>query len=260
MAETSNPQPADRATGMAASRGSRQGSAPRHAVVVAGGDTPSRAALDSAWPGWDEAVALVVAADRGLVLARALGLSVDVLVGDLDSLDAALLHAAESNGLQVRRARPDKDESDTELAVIEAVRLGARRITLLGGLGGRRLDHALANVWLLAHPALDGHDIALLDETARVSLIRAPGPDGRAVTRRLDGPAGGTISLLPFGGDAEDVTTHGLRYPLRGERLVVGPARGLSNVRVDRAAAVTVGRGRLLIVEAAIGPGELSSP
>ncbi len=260
MAEPSNPRLAVAATGTVPSPGSRPGPASRHVVVVAGGAAPSRAALDAAWPDWDRDVALVVAADRGLVLAHDLGLRADVLVGDLDSLDAALVHAAESDGLQVLRARPDKDESDTELAIIEAVRLGAGRVTLLGGLGGRRLDHALANIWLLAHPALDGHDVALLDETARVSLLRAPGVDGRPVTRRLDGPVGGTISLLPFGGDVEDVTTHGLRYPLRGERLVVGPARGLSNVRTARAAGVTVGRGRLLVVEAVVGPGELSSP
>jgi thiamine pyrophosphokinase len=232
----------------------------RHVVVVAGGDVPSRSALDAAWPGWDEDIAQVVAADRGLVLARDLGLEVDVLVGDLDSVDAAQAEAAVAGGLQVRRSSVDKDESDTELAVIEAVRLGATRITVLGGLGGRRLDHALANVWLLAHPVLHDRDVALLDGSARVSLIRAPGPDGGAVTRRLDGPPGGTISLLPFGGDVDGVTTDGMRYPLHGEPLLMGPARGLSNVRVGAGATVGIGRGRLLVVEVAPAPGELSSP
>jgi thiamine pyrophosphokinase len=57
------------------------------------------------------------------------------------------------------------------------------------------------------------------------------------------------VSLLPLGGDALDITTQGLRYPLTHEPLLVGPSRGLSNVRVDEAAALTFEAGRLLIVE-----------
>ena len=57
------------------------------------------------------------------------------------------------------------------------------------------------------------------------------------------------VTLLPLGGDAEGITTEGLRYPLRGEPLRTGPARGLSNVRESSAAAVRMARGMLLIVE-----------
>ena len=58
--------------------------------------------------------------------------------------------------MPIRRAERDKDESDTELAVLAAIELGAREIVVVGALGGRRLDHALANLGLLAHPALLG--------------------------------------------------------------------------------------------------------
>jgi thiamine pyrophosphokinase len=57
------------------------------------------------------------------------------------------------------------------------------------------------------------------------------------------------VSLLPFGGDAHGIVTTGLRYPLRGESLIGGPSRGLSNVREDAGATVTIGEGRLLVVE-----------
>lgn len=240
---------------------------PRHALVVADGDVPPRAALDAAWPGWDEAVADVVAADGGLARAHALGLRPALLVGDLDSLAAPLLAAAREAGIPIVRARVDKDESDAELALLEAVRRGATRVTVLGAFGGTRLDHALANLWLLAHPGLAGVEVALLDAGARASLVSAPGPGGEPVRRLLPGPVGATVSLLPLAGDVGGVTTQGLRYPLRDEPLLVGPARGLSNVRTDRAASVTVAEGRLLVVEtppeAAAGPpgaSGLSSP
>lgn len=221
----------------------------RHALVVADGDVPSRAELDDAWPGWDEGVALVVAADGGYARALGLALSPDALVGDLDSLEPGLAAAAEAAGTRVRRVPVDKDESDAELALLEAVELGASRVTVLGAFGGPRLDHALANLWLLAHPRLAGLDLVLLDAGARARLVTAPGPDGGPVTCALPGRPGAIVSLLPFGGDAVGVTTHGLRYPLRAEPLRSGPARGLSNVRLAEDAAVTLVSGRLLVVE-----------
>ncbi len=225
--------------------------AARHVLVVADGDVPDRAALDAAWPGWDEDVVEVIAADGGFARALAIGLSPTVLVGDLDSLEPAHADAAAAAGVRVLRSPVAKDESDTELALLEALRLGATRITVLGALGGPRLDHELANVWLLGHPALAALDLALLDARTRASLVTAPAGDGSPVVRQLPGPVGATISLLPFAGDVVGVTTRGLRYPLRGEPLRAGPARGLSNVREREDASVSVERGRLLVVEAA---------
>ena len=231
----------------------------RHALVVADGDVPVRTALDAAWPGWDADVVDVVAADGGLARARILGLRPDVLVGDLDSLAPDLVAAAEADGLPVLRARADKDESDAELALLEALARGATRITVLGAFGGPRLDHALANLWLLAHPALASATIVLIDAGSRVFLVGAPGRGGEPVTRALPGTIGATITLLPFGGDVAGITTRGLAYPLRDEPLTTGPARGLSNVREAGDASVMVRSGRLLVVETALPPARLSS-
>ena len=226
-------------------------SAGRHVLVVADGDVPARAGLDAAWPGWDDGIEAVIAADGGLARVHALGLEPTLLVGDLDSLDPALIAAAEENELPIHRSPAAKDESDAELALLAALDDGATRVTVLGAFGGPRLDHALANVWLLAHPALAGIDAVLLDGHTRATLVSAPGADGAPVRRSLPGRLAATVSLLPFGGDATGVTTHGLRYPLRDEPLHVGPARGLSNVRESADAAVTLRAGRLLVIEIA---------
>ena len=223
----------------------------RHALVVADGDVPTRVAIDAAWPGWDAGVTDVIAADGGYARALAVGLVPTILVGDLDSLEPSLVEAAAADGVEILRSPVAKDESDTELALLEAVRRGATRVTVIGAFGGARLDHELANLWLLGHPALAGVAVVLLDATTRASLVTAPGPDGGAVERPLPGRAGSTVSLLPFAGDVAGVTTRGFRYPLRGEPLVAGPARGLSNVRESEDAAVRVKRGRLLVIETA---------
>ena len=218
-------------------------------IVLADGAVGSRAELDAAWPGWLDREALVVAADGGARHAAPLGLAIDRWVGDGDSLGEAGIAALAAASVPVERARPDKDESDTELAVTAALALGATRLSILGGLGGARLDHALANLGLLAMPELAGLDVRLLATDVRVRLLAAPDAAGGSVSMTLAGRAGDLVSLLPPGVDAVGVTTDGLVYPLRDEPLLVGRTRGLSNVRATAEATVVLRQGRLLVVE-----------
>ena len=227
-----------------------------HALILADGDAPTRRELDATWPGWDDRIGLVVAADGGARHAGTLGVTIDVWVGDGDSVDPATLDALAARGIPLERSRPDKDESDTELAVLAALRRGADGLVIVGALGGERIDHTLANIGLLALPALAGRPSVLLDARSRISLIQAPGPDGAPVERPLPGRTGDVVSLLPLGPGVTGVTTVGLAYPLRDEPLPEGPARGLSNVRASASAGVTVRDGLLLIVES---PARLSS-
>ncbi len=144
--------------------------------------------------------------------------------------------------------------------VIEAVRLGATTVTILGALGGPRLDHALANVWLLALPALAGIPAVLLDEHARVSLLTAPST-GR---RRRPAPPRAARAAPPSPCSRSAATSRASRRPACAIRSatspsLTGPARGLSNVVTGPDAAVALRRGRLLVIEAADADGGLSS-
>lgn len=219
------------------------------AIVLADGDAPDRVGLDLAWPRWAEGAAVVVAADGGARHAPDLGLAIDTWIGDGDSIDTDALASLAASGVTVRRVPEAKDESDTELAVLEALAHGADEVVILGALGGLRIDHTIANVGLLAMPQLGDLPTALLDERARIRLITAPGPGGGPVRFPLPGKQGDRVSLLPYGEGVAGVTTHGLAYPLADEPLPPGPARGLSNVRVSEDAAVVVRSGRLLVIE-----------
>ena len=225
--------------------------APRgHAIVLADGAVPSRAQLDTAWPGWDAGVSLVIAADGGARHASALGLKLDRWVGDGDSIDPADLAALAATGVPIDRVDREKDASDTELALVAAVESGADEITILGGLGGARTDHGLVNVLLLQHPALEGLAARLYDErAARISLLVAPLGDGGPAQAELAGHLDDLVTLAPLDGPAEGVATHGLRYPLAGETLTAGTSRGLSNVRTAPIASVSLLAGRLLVIE-----------
>jgi thiamine pyrophosphokinase len=219
------------------------------AIVLADGAASTGAALDAIWPGWNRDIGLVVAADGGARLAGRLGLRIDRWVGDGDSLEPAALDRLRAEGVAIELVPTDKDASDTELAIGLALAAGASDVTVIGALGGPRLDHALANIGLLGLAAFDRIPGRLLDASARVSLIRAPGLGGEPVVTTLHGRPGDLVSLLTMGEDVTGVTTDGLKYPLRDEPLPAGPARGLSNVRERETATVTVRSGRLLVVE-----------
>jgi thiamine pyrophosphokinase len=211
------------------------------AVVVAHGDVlPSdRAAIDGD--------SFVVAADGGAFALERWNILPHLVVGDMDSLGQAGVERLARQGIAVARFPPDKDESDLELAVAQAIAAGAKEIVVLGALGGERLDHEAANLLLLADPGYDGVHIEARRGALRVRALRGPG------SLTFDGPTGSRVTLLPVAGDAEGVSTTGLRYRLDAETLRFGRARGLSNEIAALPASVSFDRGTLLVFESPQG-------
>jgi thiamine pyrophosphokinase len=187
----------------------------------------------------------VIAADSGLHHATALGHHIDLAIGDFDSVDPDALAAAEHRGTAVERHPEAKDHTDLELALDRAVALGAERIIVVGGHGGR-LDHFLANLLVLASPRYIDLAIEAHIGPATVHNVR-----GRV---ELKGRPDEVVTLLPIHGPAHGVTTEGLRYPLRDETLDAGSTRGVSNVFVDGRATVSVESGLLITIQPG-GPG-----
>jgi thiamine pyrophosphokinase len=204
-------------------------------VVVTGGDP-----LDASVLGLVPGGALVVAADSGVDHALALGLTIHTAVGDFDSVTPAGLAATEAAGAIVHRHPAAKDATDLELALDTALGLGAGRIVVLGG-GGGRLDHLLANLLLLASPRWAGVDLVAQSGAARVTVIRH-----QAV---LEGQPDDVVTLLPAHGSAVGVSTEGLRFPLHGEDLPAGTSRGVSNELIGTTATVRLRDGVLLAVQ-----------
>jgi len=184
----------------------------------------------------------VVVADGGLLRARELGLAVDVVVGDLDSVTPEALAAAEEAGARIVRHPAAKDATDLELALDEAVALGARRVLLVASASGR-LDHLLGSLLLLGSERYAGLRLDALVGDALVHVVRDD--------RTLPGAAGELLSLLAVGGPAVGVVTEGLEYPIRRETLEPGSSRGVSNVFTGTAARVVLDRGVLLAIRPA---------
>ncbi len=202
-------------------------------LVVAGGDL-STVALPPLPEG-----AMVIAADGGVDRAHALGLRVDLAIGDFDSVSAAGLAAAEAAGARVERHPATKDATDLELALDAALAHAPARIVVIGASDGR-LDHTLGSVLLLADERYAGVEIDAHLGSSRVAVIRD--------TRTLRGAPGELVSLFPLHGGAEGVTTEGLAFALSDEALPAGTSRGTSNVLTGSEARVSVANGCLLAV------------
>lgn len=187
----------------------------------------------------------VVAADGGADAALALGLHVDVVVGDLDSVTPEGLAAAEAAGARVERHPVDKDATDLALALDAAAALGDEIVVV--GVEGGRLDHLVAGLLALAGPGLPPLRAHLGAST--IHVLHGP------AALRVEPGIGALVSLLPVGASAEGVHTNGLRYPLHGETLTLGTTRGVSNVADDVAVEVSLDRGSLLVVL----PGEVAA-
>ena len=210
----------------------------QNVIVVAGGAPPHPAARELVPDG-----AAIVAADGGLDHALALGLHVDVAVGDFDSASDEAVARAAAAGTRIERHPEAKDATDLELALDTAAALAPLRVVVLGALEGR-LDHLLAALLSLGSPRYAAFELDAFFDLATIQVVRGE--------RVLQGSLGELVSLLPVHGPAEGVTTEGLEYPLRGETLEPGSSRGVSNVFAAADARVTLGRGVLL----AVRPGE----
>lgn len=214
---------------------------PATVLVVAAGDPDELGPVPSA--------DLVVAADSGLDLALARGLDVDVVVGDMDSVDPASLAAAAERGVRVHRHPREKDETDLELALALALAAAPTRIHVVVGAAGR-LDHAVANLAVLASPRWASVEVDATVGKARVWVVRAMRPLPLAI--------GDPVGLIPVGGPATGVSTEGLAYPLAGETLDPFAARAIANEVVAVPVRVGVEGGVLLAISGPtppIGPG-----
>lgn len=179
----------------------------------------------------------IIGVDSGVDRAQEAGLTVDVAVGDFDSVTARGLVEAERAGARMIRHPTIKDRTDLELAIDLAIDEAPERIMFVSMDGGRP-DHAMANLLLMGDPRLKPFDVDVLLSNASVAVIQR--------RRTLTGRVGDIVSLIPIGGSCFGVTTSGLHYPLADETLHPNQGRGVSNLLDAPVAVVDVRTGALL--------------
>ena len=184
-----------------------------------------------------------IAVDSGLQFFYEQNLIPDLIVGDFDSVrEEALRFFEKQEGIEWLRLIPEKDDTDTECAVRQAILRGYEQIHILGGTGSR-LDHMLATVGLLGIGLEEHVEIFLLDAHNRVRMI-----DKSFVLLRKE-QYGNYISLLPVTPNVTGVTLTGMKYPLSDYTMMCYKSLGVSNEIVEDAAEIQLKEGVLLVVE-----------
>ena len=185
----------------------------------------------------------IIAADRGLVFCLENGIRVDAVVGDFDSADRAVLKELDQMpGVEIRIFQPEKDWTDTELAVDLAIERGWTEAVLLGGTG-TRLDHVLGTLQVMELALGRGLSLIILDSHNKVWMV------DRSFEIRKTQQSGQYVSLIPWGGPVKDLTLRGFHYETDGIELITGASRGISNEIDAPVAQAVFSEGKLIVVE-----------
>lgn len=179
----------------------------------------------------------IICADGGIRHVLALGLTPDVIIGDMDSLPG-IFHPSTFHG-EFIQVSADKNETDLELAINHAFTLNPGKIIIIAALGGR-LDQTLGNISLMTASQLSAFDIQINDGVEEIFLCRDQA--------KVKGRSGDIVSLIPWGGEVSGVETKNLKWPLRNETLYPYKTRGISNEMLGEEASVKIKSGLLLIV------------
>jgi len=185
----------------------------------------------------------IIAADGALQVFRDAGLRPDLAVGDFDTIDPEILAAFSADGVPLEQHPPEKDQTDSELAMALALRGHPSQMRFLGALGGR-FDHALVNVRLLLEADRQGCRCVIEDLLSRLFLIES----GTAVRRD---PSYRYFSLFPVSERVEHLSLSGTKYTLSDytAQRDRNPGFLVSNeITAPEGALVTFSSGTLLAV------------
>lgn len=212
------------------------------AVILANGHSPAKGLLARHLAEAD----LFVCADGGANTALRLGVTPDLVIGDLDSI--LPVTARKFSSVTARRIA-DQNSTDLEKALTWVVRKGYREVRIFGATGGR-LDHTVGNFSALIK----------FSRKLAVTLYDADGELSAIGSERVyDVPVGTTVSLLPMT-LCEGVMTKGLKWELRYESLSLGQREGTSNMVVSQPVTVKVRRGDLLFYRVTSGSASKAQP
>ncbi len=186
---------------------------------------------------------VVLAVDSGMDCLYRIGILPDIIVGDFDSVIPETLNFFWAHEqIDMCMLQPEKDDTDTEFAIREAIRRGANEITIVGGTG-TRLDHVLGNITLLGIGLEEKISMEMLDEHNRIRMVDEP------LTIRREEQYGRYLSLIPITEQVTSVTLCGVKYPLSDYTMGGFHSLGISNEIVDDEASISFSDGKLLVIE-----------
>ncbi|MDF2889589.1 MAG: thiamine pyrophosphokinae [Lacrimispora sp.] len=186
----------------------------------------------------------IIAVDGGLTALSQLNLKPDAVVGDFDTVEESVLSEYRNFSGEITWDihKPEKDETDTELALSTAMKLGCKELVLLGATGGR-LDHFMGNLHLLYYCLKQGMNASIVDSKNRITVLEK----GRVF--EVERMWGNYISFLPLSMDVKGITLTGFKYPLTQKDISIGTSLCISNELTGASGSIEFDSGVLICVE-----------
>lgn len=211
-----------------------------HVIICAGGPQEEVASRDVLLSFKD---AIFIGADHGTIYLLEHGITPHMAVGDFDSLTAAEWTLVEQSVKHIERHAPEKDETDTELAIMRALDMKPDKITIIGATGGR-LDHYAANLHIIyrLQQAFPQCSIQLMNKTNELRFL-LPGTTALPYDARYQ-----YVSFFAFGSAVPDVTLRGVAYETTAECIEMGTTRFTSNEVISKDATITFSENALLMI------------
>lgn len=165
------------------------------------------------------------------------------VVGDFDSVSTKILESYQDKPeITFRKYNPEKDNTDTDIALRLAIELKSSSIIILGALG-KRMDHAISNIHILKEALKAKIPCQILDTYNRIYLIDSK------ITLQKSQTYGKYISLIPLTSIVEGLTLTGFKYPLKNASLSIGLSLGVSNEIEKEVANIELKNGILIVIE-----------
>lgn len=204
-------------------------------VIVSGGNEPSEKLLRSYLKDAD----FLIAADKGIECLYNYNIIPNLLLGDFDSAKKEVLSYMQAQVKETLEFPPEKDYTDTEIALIEAINRGGNKIYLFGALGSR-MDHTLGNVGLLLKAKRSGAILEIIDDNNRLYLAKK--------NMTLLGKPGDNISFHALSDTVINLWIKGAKYKLEGYDMNLLDPRAICNEFIDGPVELSYEEGELLIL------------
>ncbi|AQS09291.1 thiamine pyrophosphokinase [Clostridium saccharobutylicum] len=204
-------------------------------MIVSGGTAPSKKLLGN----YIDKVDFIIAADKGSECLYSYNIIPDLLLGDFDSTNKEILNSIKLKAREVLEFPPEKDYTDTEIAIIEALKRGAEKIYLFGATGSR-MDHTLGNVGLLLTTKKKGAILEIIDDHNKIYLAEK--------TMKLYGKYGENISFHALCDKVTKFKIKGAKYNLDSYDINLLDPRAICNEFLDTPIEISYEKGELLIL------------
>jgi len=205
-------------------------------VVIISNGTLGKIKLSDLTKGAD----MIICADGGAKYLESMEVFPTVIIGDMDSIDKNTLTTYKKMGIDLIKFPVKKDKTDTELAVEYAIEKGAREITLLGATG-TRLDHTLANVFLLYKILKQGIKGRILDSNNEISIIEK--------NTEVSKDNFTNVSLIPLNLNNNIATLKGFEYNTNKQNFKFSSSYGVSNSLAENKGTIEIDNGIFILIK-----------